>query len=229
MKAKWGAIVVDGRGKLGGHVASKNRSGSYFRTKVTPVNPASSFQVNSRARLSSISQAWRSLTEAQRLAWNAAVQDWSKTNIFGDIVNPSGFTLYQRLNNVLVNIGEASVSIPPAPVGVSVFETMTLAAAAGAGTAVLTVAPATLPAGEQIIVRATAAQSAGKSFVKSEFRQISVIDAVVAGSIDIAAAYETKFGDIGPAGSKIFVEVVHVNEVTGQVSQAQQAVVVIAA
>jgi len=36
MKTLFGAIVVDGRGKLGGHVASKNRHGSYFRTKVSP-------------------------------------------------------------------------------------------------------------------------------------------------------------------------------------------------
>jgi len=38
MKTLFGAIVVDGRGKLGGHVASKNRHGSYFRTKVSQAN-----------------------------------------------------------------------------------------------------------------------------------------------------------------------------------------------
>jgi hypothetical protein len=229
MKIKFGAIVVDGRGKIGGHVASKNRAGAYMRTKVTPVNPSSAAQVNVRARLSVISQAWRSLSQAERSAWDSAVSDYSKTDIFGDSKNPSGFNLFNKLNSNLLNVGEAQIDVPPAPVGVSVFDTFTLAAAEGAGTMVATVTPAVLPAGEQIIVRATSAQSAGKSFVKSEFRQTEVIDAVVGGSIDLAAAWEAKFGDIGPADSKIFVEIIHVNEVTGQVSQAQQAFAVIAA
>ena len=30
MKMKWGALVVDGRGKIGGQVASKNRAGAYL-------------------------------------------------------------------------------------------------------------------------------------------------------------------------------------------------------
>ena len=33
---KFGALVVDGRNKIGGQVASKNRAGAYLRNKVTP-------------------------------------------------------------------------------------------------------------------------------------------------------------------------------------------------
>ena len=39
MKIKFGSEVVDGRGKIGGHVYSKNKGGAYKRTKVTPSNP----------------------------------------------------------------------------------------------------------------------------------------------------------------------------------------------
>jgi hypothetical protein len=46
MKMKFGAIVTEGRGKIGGHVASKNKSGAYLRTKVTPVNRQSVAQSN---------------------------------------------------------------------------------------------------------------------------------------------------------------------------------------
>ena len=49
MKIKWGALVVDGRGKLGGHVAAQNRGGSYLRTKVTPSNPQTTFQTGVRS------------------------------------------------------------------------------------------------------------------------------------------------------------------------------------
>lgn len=229
MKIKWGALVVDGRNKIGGQVASKNRAGAYMRNKVTPVNPSTSFQINARARFASYAQGWRGLTQAQRTAWNAVVGDFAKTDIFGDIKNPSGFNLYVALNNNLDNVGGTPITSPPSPVGVNVFSSLSLAAAEGAGTLVATVAPTTLDASEYVIVRATAAQSAGKSFVKSEFRQITVLTSVVAGSIDLATAWETKFGDIGAAGQKIFCEFVHVNINTGQVSQAQQAFAVIQA
>jgi len=229
MKIKWGALVVDGRNKIGGHVASKNRSGSYLRTKVTPVNPSSAAQVAARSRLSSQAQAWRGLTEVQREGWRGAVSDYSKTDIFGDIKNPSGFNLFVQLNSNLANAGLATLAAAPAPGSVSVFESVALAAAEGAGTLEATVSPTAAPVGEQIIVRATAPQSPGKTFVKSEFRQIEVDATVTTGSIDLATAYEAKFGTIGPAGNKIFCEFIHINTTTGQVSQAQQAVAIIGA
>lgn len=46
-KIKFGMMMTDARGKLGGQVFSKNRSGSYVRTKVTPVNPQTTTQQNS--------------------------------------------------------------------------------------------------------------------------------------------------------------------------------------
>lgn len=229
MKLKWGALVVDGRNKIGGQVASKNRAGAYLRNKVTPVNPKSPFQVTVRARLASLASGWRGLTAGQRLAWNSAVSDYKKTDIFGDIQNPSGFNLYVKLNTNLINIGIASISSPPLPQAVSVFSSGTLSAAAGAQTASLAVLPAVQPVGETIVVRATPGLSAGKSFVKSEFRQIGTFSAAVAGSYDLAPMYSAKFGPIGPAGVKIFVEVIHINEATGQTSQLQQFSVIVAA
>lgn len=229
MKIKWGALVVDGRNKIGGHVASKNRAGAYLRTKVTPVNPRSADQVTIRTRLSTISAGWRALAASAIAAWNSAVSDFKKSDIFGDINSPSGFNLYQKLNNNLANVGGAALTLPPAPVAVSIFPTASIAAAAGAQTLVATVTPATLPASESLIVRATDSVSNGKSFVKSEFRQIAIETAIVGGSINLAAAYIAKFGAIGPAGARIFMEFVHVNHTTGQASQPQKVFCVIAA
>lgn len=66
MKLNWSGFgAVDGRGKIGGHVASKNRSGAYARIKVTPVNPQTTFQQVARNLLTSLSQGWRALTQAQ--------------------------------------------------------------------------------------------------------------------------------------------------------------------
>lgn len=105
MKIKWGMMMTDGRGKLGGQVASKNRAGAYIRTKVTPVNPQTVAQQNIRQLFGSIASAWRSLTQAQINGWNEATEFWQRTDIFGDLKKPSGFALFQRLNTgLLANI-----------------------------------------------------------------------------------------------------------------------------
>lgn len=216
MKTKFGAIIVDGRGKIGGHVASKNRAGSYLRTKVTPVNPNTSAQATVRNRLSGISSAWRGLTAAQRSAWNAAVEDFAKTDIFGDLRNPTGFNLYQRLNNNLLNIGESVITVPPAPVAVDSFTSMSITAedATVAESLEITYAAA-IAADHKVKVFATAPLSAGVSFVKSEYRQIDVIVTADASPFDITAEYVAKFGSTGEVGQKIFVKMVQVETASG--------------
>jgi len=228
MKMKFGAIIVDGRGKIGGHVASKNRAGAYLRTKVTPVNPQTTAQLFVRNRFTGLSQAWRGLTQANRDAWNAAVSDYQKTDIFGDLRNPTGFNLYQRLNNNLLNIGESAIASPPLPDVVQAVVLTSIAAAAGAGTLAATYAPE-IDAATKVKVFATAPQSAGKSFVKSEYRQIDVIITADASPFSIETEYTAVFGSVGVAGQKIFMQFVPVNLATGQTGTASQASAVIAA
>lgn len=228
MKMKFGAIVVDGRGKVGGHVASKNRAGAYLRTKVTPVNPNTTYQQTVRNRLSGLSSGWRGLTAAQRSAWNAAVSDFSKTDIFGDIKNPSGFNLYQKLNNNLLNCSESALSSPPASEAVEAFTSFSAAAANGAQTATLTFAPA-VSADHKVLIFATPALSPGVNFVKSEFRQIMVADNADVSPLSVETEYIAKFGAIGAAGQKIFFQMVQININTGQAGIPIQASAVIAA
>jgi hypothetical protein len=218
MKAKFGAIVVDGRGKIGGHVASKNRAGSYFRTKVSPVNPQTGFQLGVRNRFTGLSQGWRGLTQEQRDAWNGAVSDYARTDIFGDLRQPTGFNLYQRLNNNLINVGESAISTPPLPESVGEVVATGLTAEDGtvAESLSLTLAGA-VPANTAVKVYATAPQSAGRSFVKSQYRQIDVLNTGSASPVDLLSAYQAKFGSTGSAGQKIFVKLEAVNTNTGQV------------
>jgi hypothetical protein len=215
MKAKFGAIVVAGSGKIGGHVASRNRAGSYFRTKVTPVNPSTSFQQGIRNRLAGISQAWKALTAAQRIAWNAAVGDYSKTDVFGDLRNPSGFNLFQRLNNNLLTIGESQISDPPVPGAVYSMTSMSLAVVTGSPALTLTFAGA-IPATDAVKLFATAPVSQGVSFVKSEFRLIGILSNSDTSPKVITTLYGAKFGAVTENGLKVFVKAVPVNVATGQ-------------
>ena len=215
MKIKFGALVVAGRGKIGGHVASRNRAGAYLRTKVTPVNPSTVYQAAVRNRLAGISTDWRALTAPQRVAWNAAVADYAKTDIFGDIRNPSGFNLHQKLNNNLVNVGQAQITAPPLPEAVDAFTSVAVAADFTLQTVTITYAPA-IAADHSAIIFGTPAISPGVSFVKSEYRQFDVMNAADSTPFSIETEYIAKFGAIGAVGMKLFIMAVAVNWNTGQ-------------
>lgn len=227
MKAKFGAIVVAGSGKINGFVASRNRAGAYFRTKVTPVNPQSTAQLNVRNRLGTRSQAWRGLTDTQRSAWNAAVSSFAKTDIFGDLKNPTGFNLYQALNNNLVTVGTAAISVPPIPAAVSTVTVTSISPAAGTGLIPM-VLSGNVPAGTAVKVFATAPQSPGVSFVKSEYRLITTLPAATATPVALGASYSTKFGSWS-SGQKLFFKLVFVSTTTGQQSLPIQVVTISAA
>lgn len=189
---KFGAIVVDGRGKIGGHVASKNRAGAYLRTKVTPVNPNTVAQQNVRAILSSLSTGWAELTSAQRLGWNEAVADFATTDIFGDTKNPSGFNLYVKLNSNLINSGQAPIGDVPVKAEIPYTELVTAEISLGDDTFVLGF-DSTAYAGARIFVTATPSLSNGITNVKSKMRGIGSYT-VVADTQDIWADYLAKFG-----------------------------------
>ena len=213
-KIKFTAIVAEIRNKLNGNVFSRNSSGAYIRTKVTPVNPNTSFQSNVRADFTTVAQAWRDLTEAERNSWNQGVVSFSHTDIFGDNVPLSGFGLHQQLNLNLLAIGAAVITAPPLPGAVFNFTSSSLAAAFALQTVTLTYAPA-IPATETVILKATAPLSAGKSFVKSELRQIDTIVAADVSPFSSEAEYITKFGAVGAVGSKVFYETKAVVTLTG--------------
>jgi len=226
MKAKFGAIVVDGRGKLGGHVASKNRAGSYFRTKVTPTNPQTSAQVNARSILATLSAGWSALTAAQRLSWNNAVDLWKKTDVFGDLKNPSGFNLFVQLNSNLAHIGVAQINTPPLPAAIGHWTTFSFVPDED-GTMVVTFAPTPVPAGYAVIVDGTAPCSPGIANANARFRKVTKLAAATATGADIQADYQTKFGSIAPIGDKVFLRAKYINIATGQVGLPVEASAVI--
>lgn len=221
-KIKLSAIVSEMRGKLNGSVFSKNRGGAYLRTKVTPVNPQSLAQGLVRATLTALSQGWRGLTEAQRLAWNSAVSGFTSTDIFGDIKTPSGINLYNKLNLNLAAIGEAPINTPPVPVNVGYFDTLAIAGDASASTLAATFTGIGLTADQTVIVEATAGVSAGKSFVKSEYRQIGTFAGTATSPQALGVMYEAKFGDL-VADKKVFVRLRVVDKNTGVSGQATAA------
>lgn len=226
-KVKFSALISEMRNKLNGSVFSKNRGGNYLRNKVTPVNPNTSFQAAARSLLTGFAQAWRGLLQSEILAWNNAVQDFKKTDIFGDIKTPSGINLFNRLNINLANVGQAMITMPPLPTEVVPTGALTVAAAAGAGTVSINNGGAGTGAATAWLIEATSPQSPGKNFVKSEFRVIGYTIANAATPTAQGGNYTTKFGGM-VAGQKIFIRCTPIEVNTGIAGIPQIASAIIA-
>lgn len=215
MKIKWGMMMTDGRGKLGGQVASKNRAGAYVRTKVTPSNPQTASQGVVRSILSVLSKRWSGeLTEAQRSAWVEASASgaWDKSDVFGDSRKPSGFNLFVGMNSIQYAVGAAQLTSPPPKVKFLIGTSLSFTADAGnpgVVNAVYNVEAGDYTPGTRIQIQATAPVSAGKSYVKNLFRDISYESISSAnGTMDLSTVYEYKFGSLaGNEGKKIFIRV----------------------
>lgn len=123
-KIKLTAFMDGISGKVNGTVFSSNRGGAYARSKgkgprfkagsdlsdtvnvlgSEPTIQTGSPQGQSISILTSISRLWRTLDGNARIAWNNAVEDWKRADVFGDMRVPSGSQLFTRLNATQQNM-----------------------------------------------------------------------------------------------------------------------------
>jgi hypothetical protein len=216
-KIKFGMIVTDGRGKLGGQVFSKNRGGAYIRTKVTPTNPQSTAQTLVRQSFAEYSQNWSALTAALITAWNASVSSWSKTDIFGDLRNPTGKNLYLRLNQNATLAGYPGISSPPEKAEmVSGIVTDINFSQSGALIEFIDVYAGS---GARVVFSSSGAVSNGTSYVKNKLRVFETNLAVDVADDATYDLYVAKFGT-PIIGQKVFFGIKYVLE-NGQTSPVQ--------
>lgn len=227
-KVKFTAVVADMRNKLNGSVFARNRGGAYVRTKVTPLNPQSVRQVAARNLLTSLAQNFRSLTQEQITAWNEAVTQWQTTDIFGDLVSPTGLALYVRLNANISNAGGSLLTSPPAPVGAEALTSLSLAATVTGSVFNIDFFPATVPAAHTMYIESTAMLSPGINNANSRFRYIGISGAGDTAPFDAYALQTAKFGSL-VAGQKVYVRCKFINKLTGEVSLALKASAIVGA
>lgn len=214
MKANFGMIVVDGRGKIGDEVASRNRFGAYFRELVTPLNPDTAFQQDARQNLRDVNDHWIALTESQRLAWSVMAPNYKKKNVFGKVYVPSGYQLHQSVNMNRLILGELMLETPEMPIKVFSKPITGIAIVGNPGVLSITFSSfGGFPA--RVALYATPGLSVGKNFVKSEFRMLFTTSGVNGNVINFGDQWEARFGPFIP-GTKIFVKLRWIMPSTGQ-------------
>jgi len=181
--------------------ASRNRYGQYYRTRAIPVNPASTFQLVQRARMSTNATAWRALTAGQRAGWTSLGAQILRTDSLGQSYDLNGFGAYSSVNNNQLDAGNAALSDAPAIVTPPALLTATITLTAAAFSIAYTTTP--LGAGQRLFSYISPQQSAGRSF-NANYKLIAVSAAAAASPANVLAAYTARCG-VPVVGNRIFL------------------------
>jgi hypothetical protein len=225
-KILYSALVSDMRNKLNGSVMSKNRYGAYIRNKVTPVNPSSTDQQNSRNILSTHSQGWRGLTAGQRLGWINGASNFPIVDIFGNVKFLAGNALYVRLNSNLNYANMPAISDCPLPVEIPALETLTVFELTAAHVRIA-YTPTPVPADFALIIRATPNMSPSVTFIKNRLRNVLVVAAAGASPAHVETTYMAKYG-VPVVGQQITFTAFFISTLTGQAGIPLQVSAVVA-
>jgi hypothetical protein len=207
MKGEWSGIgVVDGSGKLGGNVATKNAYGDIWRRKVTPINRASPSQTAIRSAFSTFSSNWSQLlTEDERNAWIGFTANHEFSMSFGNKRSLKAKEMYVKINMFLFNSGLTNITSPPTDLATGQIGKLTLVADSGGPTLTVATNEIDVPGSAVINFWATPLVNNGRNSVSSLNRFIGTITS--GGTpYDIMAFWVAKYGTFPTgAGQKIAV------------------------
>lgn len=218
-KIKFGAVITDSRGHIGGITYKWSKDGNVAQRLVTPTRHMSPESSTARARFSSLSRRWWSiLTPTQRTAWRALAAANPRVNVWGDEFPRTGHMLYVGVNALLLQSGYPSVDTAPPSQTVTALSTLTLTTTAPE-TATLTFTPSPIPANHVLYVRARANFSPGILPGASAMRFLLASAEDITSPYNIGTQWTTQFGPL-TQGRQQAVQAALLNSSTGALSPA---------
>lgn len=213
------AAVSEIRGKLNGNSFSRNKGGAYIRTKVTPINPSTSYQSAQRAQISNISKSWSAdLSDAQRQGWTNFGKLIGAKSIFGNSTILSGIATYQAINRIVLNCGQPMIFDAPISQQVPSILSLTCAADHVAGTLIATFTPTPLVGPQGLYIFGTPPMSPGISNASTQLRFIGFVVAATS-PLDITSLWTARFGTFpGASGQRIAITAEVADPTTGAIS-----------
>ena len=217
------AAVAGIRGKLAGSVFSRNKGGEIIRTKVTPINPKSSFQSTQRGILSDLAKAWSgTLTAPERLAWTNYGKSTNAMSVFGAKLILSGIAAFQKLNIIIITAGGTQIATPPIGQAVVAILSASLVANHTGPLLTLTFTPTPIITPQGTYVWATPALPPGTSNFNSQLRFIKFSIAATS-PLELHVPWTARFGSFpAVAGQLIGMKVQIVDNTTGAISAGTQ-------
>lgn len=206
------------KGVLSGSILQFNSGGNIIRSRVAIGNnkqARSLFGQLHQGIFTGVVQTWRTLTIAQQAAWLAIVASYPTVDKFGNPRNPTAFELYTRLNTVLADGGDATLTTPLPPVVIFDAGAFTVASTAADPNELNWTNPLVAGGSVRLRVRATPPTSKGKNRLGLSFATLTTIVGVGTGPIALSALYESHYGT-PPTNSRVWYRMDAIMQTTGQ-------------
>ena len=212
---KYSALVAEARGKLGDAVLSRNQYGAYVRGKGILVDTASDPQLAVRARMIEASQAWRTLTDAQRRSWGDASERATRHNVFGDNAPLTGNAFFVKKYLRALAASVTPPTDPPGDAAPGRILELNFTTLSQSGGIITNATPSGTESWQVAFIWACTNISAGRTFVSSQYRLVSTVPPDTEIVIDITLACQGYFGLLVP-GQRAFLRMffLHITSLT---------------
>lgn len=215
-------------GSAKGVTAAKVKSRKYIRNRGYGGSTRTSYQASVKAVFKQLSQAWKSLTNAQILAWNAAANTAEGRSVLGTKGKISGCNLFMRLNYWVVYCGGSIMTAVPTLSGIEAPADAAVVLSSSAMTFTLEAIPSDVT-NLKLIIQASEPQGNGITRAYSKAAAFGAPLTPVTTAIDIKSDYDAKCGAPSAGYPKVFFRYFYVNTVTGEKSGEKMVSAVLSA
>jgi hypothetical protein len=196
-------LDVPQSGAISTMVSYKTRYGQFRRRYVVPRDPQTSLQVTRREAMGRARFLWRTPTDSQRAAWNAAADGTRTQPRLNQPGVLTGYLLFVKINCNRALVGQPIVLDPPDTPQFAPNPIRQLVITNTDGDIALKLRVSGKPA-QFVVVLGTKPRSAGVSYV-DHFTILGVLPEAVRGLSDITGLYVGKYG-MPQAGSRVFIQ-----------------------
>ena len=204
-------------GSAKGVTAAKMKSRKYIRNRGYGGSIRTSDQAKVKGIFKQLTTQWKSLPNADLLAWNKLALSQEGRSVLGSKAKISGANLFTRLNYWIVACGGQALTTPPTLVGVETPSSATIVCQGETFTFKLDQVLAD-NGGIFLVIEASEGLSNGVSRAHSKAVAIKMVEEPDATAVNIRADYVAKHGAPSAAAPKIFFRYYFVNSSTGEKS-----------
>jgi hypothetical protein len=221
----YSALVESIRGSIQGTTFQRNAYGFTVKGKPNMVNPNTTRQNARKRTFSGASQAWRTLTDGERAAWDAYANAFPIPSRKNPDAYLSGLAAFTRWHGVRWQENSVVLADPAGAQGTAVLDQVELILSGGD---LFVSAPNDITEGPwRVFIYLSRPLQPTQAFIKSWQRYIIAFDSESASDVDITTPYQTIFGTLPIVGDLVGVQVVFLNTTNGQILFGSPTVVTV--
>lgn len=202
------ALFTTASGKIGGLVFSSNWSGPFMRRINKPRNPKSISQYDVRSVLWSVAQMWKTIGDTNQIGWKALAVAYGSFLKKGVYTSYTGFQMYMKINQNLVNNGNGFNPVPPSIATNIVPAVSGLTGVASLVSGLFSLSITVTPSwatGYRLVVRATGPISAGCNYPK-DYKKIFSDVYSIGTTLILTSYWSYVFGSNPSVGDRIYLK-----------------------